>query len=56
MRLLAEICQQTHLNANGDPKCPTQDAKLSVDSIHFELWHDGVSDETEATIHQESNI
>jgi len=45
MQPLAEICQRTHLNVNEDPRRPMHDAKKSIDSIHYELWHDSVSDE-----------
>jgi len=42
---LAEIRQKTRLNVNEDPRRPTEDAKGSIDSIHYELRRDGVSDE-----------
>jgi len=41
---LAELWQRTHLNVHKDPRQPTQDAKKLLDSIHFEIWHDNVSD------------
>jgi len=42
---LAEIQQDTKLNVNKDPRQPTHDAKQSINSIHYHIWHDSVSDE-----------
>ncbi len=45
MQPLADIRQRTRLNVNEDPRRPTHDARKSIDSIHYELWRDSVSDE-----------
>jgi len=45
MQPLAEIQQHTCLNVNEDPRQPTPDSKKSIDSIHYEIWHDDVSNE-----------
>jgi len=45
MQPLADICMQLHLNSKEDPWQSTEDNKKSIHSIHFEFWHEEVSDE-----------
>jgi len=44
MHPLAEIWQHTWLNVNEDPQWPTHNATKSIDSIHYDIWHESVSD------------
>jgi len=45
MQPLAEIRQCTRLNVNEDPRQPTPKSKKSIDSIHYKIWRDDVSNE-----------